>query len=75
MGRRFLTKGRSSGTYKRKITKMKKLYKNLYRASKKSKSPPKDAFHLKYPTEASFLKIVKIKEPNKVKKTSSLGVL
>ena len=65
MGKRFLKKGRSSKTYQSKVRKMKKLYKNLYRASKKNKSPHKDSFYLKYPSEVSFLKTIKIKEPNK----------
>jgi len=76
MGKRFVTKGRSSQTFQTKVRKMKKLYKNLYKASKKKNSPPKDAFHLKYPTEVSYLKSIKIKEVNKVKKVSStLGVV
>ncbi len=75
MGKGFLTKGRSTQTFQNKVKKMKKLYKNLYTASKKKNSPRKDSFHLKYSSEAKFLKTIKIKEPNKVKKTSSFEVL
>jgi len=67
---RFRTKGRSSQTYKNKIREMKKLYKRLYKASekKKGKNPQGKYFCDKYTTCASFLKVVKIKEPNKEKK-------
>ena len=66
MGKRFLTKGRSDRTYKRKITKMKKLYKSLFKLSQKNKktNPQGRYFCDKYPTCASFLSTVKIKECN-----------
>jgi len=63
---RFKIKGRSIQTHKNKIKKMKKLYKNLYRASqkKKAKNPQGKYFSDKYSTVDSFLKAIKIKEAN-----------
>ncbi len=61
---RFVSKGRSTRTYQNKLKRVKKLYKRLYKASIKAKQPRKDAFHIRYPNEASFLKTIKIKEAN-----------
>ena len=70
MGKRFPTKGRSSKTYQNKVKKMKKLYKNLFKASqkKKVKNPQGTYFCDKYSAVANFLEIIKIKKANKEKK-------
>jgi hypothetical protein len=65
MGQRG-SKGRSITTYKNKLSKLKKIYKNLVKASKKAKkkrkTPKKGVFFCdKYPTEKSYLKTINIK--------------
>ena len=65
-----IIRGRSSKTYSNKVKKVKKLYKNLYKASqkKKAKNPQGTYFCDKYATVANFLEVVKLKKASKEKK-------
>jgi hypothetical protein len=54
------TKGRSIKTYQNKINQLKRKYRKLFKSSKKRKTH----FYLDYPTEESYMKEIKLKQPN-----------
>ena len=62
------SKGRSSLTYRHKLSKLEKQYKNLCKASQKAKEAKKTRsfyFHIKYPTFEKYIETFKIKESTK----------
>ena len=66
----FKGKGRSRATAKNKESKLRRLYKNLFKASqrKKKKNPQKTYFCDRFKTADNFLKTIKIKPSNIEKK-------
>jgi len=61
-------KGRSITTYRHKVEKLKRLYNNLYKASKKAKEKGKARrfyFHEKYSSFDKYRDTIKIKEASK----------